>query len=300
MEKLLQYMDAPSVLCLAQSKISCTLDILQKVDNPSIWDKFTRRSFPGDELPVVRSETFRAALDEQRAKVQPIIGILKMMDKAISSPCTLSLLNVICRQSGRVDHFGKIGLAGPYQETHTVNVLGFLLLEEVEGSVGTTLQEITSIDCLPYLGGDPRTQAGLAHLCLSTLASRVRRQSARLTKMAIPCVPCSTRAVARDLETLTTKSELASFGRIEVRGNLGVDGWSELARALSSTEVRVGQMEASREAMREGRREDLKTIFESLFGSWLVRSWLIGLKIFFRTEGFEAIERHLDGDGSTE
>ena len=121
-----------------------------------------------------------------------------------------------------------------------------------------------------------------------------------MTKMVIAFVPCSTRAVARDLETLTTKSELASFGRIEVRGNLGVDGWSELARALSSTEVGVGQMEASREAMREGRREDLKTIFESLFGSWLVRSWLIGLKIFFRTEGFEAIERHLDGDGSTE
>ena len=295
MEKLLQYMDAPSVLCLAQSKISCTLDILQKVDNPSIWDKFTRRSLSGDELPVVWEQgAFRQAFEEQRAKVQPIIGIVKMMDKAYSSPCTLSLLNVICRQSGRVDHFGKIGLAGPYQETHTVNVLGFLLLEEVEGSVGTTLQEITSIDCLPYLGGDPRTQAGLAHLCLSTLASRVRRQSARLTKMVIPFVPCSTRAVARDLETLTTKSELATFGRIEVRGSLGVDGWSELARALSSTEVRVGQMEASREAMRVGRREDLKTIFESLM---MFGSWLIGLKVFWG--GFEAIERHLDGDGST-
>ena len=46
MEKLLPFLDAQSTLSLARSKISCTLDILQNKENPSIWRKMVKRSLP--------------------------------------------------------------------------------------------------------------------------------------------------------------------------------------------------------------------------------------------------------------
>ena len=46
-EKLLPFLDAQSTLCLVQSKFSCTLDILQDPEDPSIWIKLIRRSLTG-------------------------------------------------------------------------------------------------------------------------------------------------------------------------------------------------------------------------------------------------------------
>ena len=44
MEKLLPFLDAQSTLSLVQSQFSCTLDILQDPENPSIWIKLVGRS----------------------------------------------------------------------------------------------------------------------------------------------------------------------------------------------------------------------------------------------------------------
>ena len=51
-EKLLPFLDAASTLCLAQSKISCILQMLQR--SSVVWDKMVRRTLPG-ELKIMYS-----------------------------------------------------------------------------------------------------------------------------------------------------------------------------------------------------------------------------------------------------
>ena len=218
-ENFLPFLDAQAVLCLARSRISCTLDILKDKENPSIWTKLIRRSVP--EMPARyawrdnNSEggrprenivDARAIVEEKRAQILPVIAILKIMGGADFH--ILSLLEVICEKSPW-DHisFG-VQIACPGQESHYVSPLGFLLLEEVELAFGSALQEILSIE-------SGRRLWGLEELCSPVLASRVRRQPGRIDWFCIAySFNCATIENAETLLTLIQNTETAKVRQV--------------------------------------------------------------------------------------
>ena len=84
MDKFLPYLDSRSVACLAQSRIGCTLHLLEH--NSSAWNKLIRRTLPGDhkiERAMSSVEYWSIVRDmfkEKKIKVGHLIDILKMME----------------------------------------------------------------------------------------------------------------------------------------------------------------------------------------------------------------------------
>ena len=90
--------------------------------------------------------------------------------------------------------------------------------------------------------------------------------------MACPAV-CLNRKNAANLYALMWKCEptqLRVFD-LHIEGNIEADGWADLARALSlylNPESDWFTVNATREAMKEARIEDLKAVWDSLPVSW--------------------------------
>ena len=76
-------------------------------------------------------------------------------------------------------------------------------------------------------------------------------------------------------------------------GNIEVDGWAMLAKALSlAPSGWVHHVDARVEVVKEGRRGDLKTVWDSL-----VHGWFVGDERFRKTNGERAwtdLEKLLD------
>ena len=191
-EKLLPFLDAQSTLCLVQSEFTCTLDLLQDTENPSIWIKLIGRSLTGsptfegadaldsdalaqatqDVVHGALSNLLRANFERKRTQVVPLIAILKLMEDP--NPQILHLLEAIVQKYPQEFGGGILKMSCPCTtQFHSVSFLGFLLLEEVELAFGSANQEISSLEYL--LVAD---QIGLA-----ALASRESRQGDKMTRL---------------------------------------------------------------------------------------------------------------------
>ena len=67
-------------------------------------------------------------------------------------------------------------------------------------------------------------------------------------------------------------------------GNIEAAGWAVLAKALSLRSVSMRCLETSRVVAKEGRREDLRTNWESLDGDG---TWDVDGRIFNKSQGEE-------------
>ena len=98
---------------------------------------------------------------------------------------------------------------------------------------------------------------------------------------------------AKALLTLMQNTEAGGRWSLRVCGNIQVEGWAAVAKALSSAPARVGSVRvASKVLMKEGRKEDLRSSWESLL-EW----WAVGNKYFSKTGGEEswrALEQLID------
>ena len=154
--------------------------------------------------------------------------------------------------------------------------------------MGSTLQQVSSIQL-----------SCLEEPWLSAIASRVSRQQKKMTKMMTSLgVKLSTKESSEALLTLLQNSvsvELLPLGRLEVSGNLEVNGWAALAKALSLAPPGGGvkEVHAPDDSLREGRRGDLRTVWESTSADGL---WWIGNEIFDKSFGEEALEQMLDAN----
>ena len=147
-ENLLPYLDTTSTVQLAQSKISCVVELLKS--NPALWMKMVERTLPEDFKLEVPDESF----EEKRVKVVGLVSILKMMGKPNSH--ISQLLGVICEKfpqdeipsytsSGSGVQSIQIGNCLSHGSSCSVSPLGFLLLEQIEAAFGLA-SEVTSID----------------------------------------------------------------------------------------------------------------------------------------------------------
>ena len=269
-EKLLPYLDVFTIILLAESRISCTIQILQKTS--AVWVKLVRRTFPDIQIwPDTSSGRYwnlvKERFEEEKIQILHLTSILTMMDNPKSH--TQDLLEVICEKfppivsAGRSDF--SIKLACPcHQSQHSVSPLSFLLLEEVDGALGSSapLQEVLQVK-VPFLV-DP---------LMSALGSRVSKQQGKMTKMHSGPAVCLNRKNAANLYALVWKCEQTQLRVFDLRieGNIEADGWADLARALSlylNPELDWFTVNATREAMKEARIEDLKAVWDSLPVSW--------------------------------
>ena len=189
-EKLLPYLDVFAIILLAESKISCTIQILQK--SSAVWTKLVRRTFPGNQTWSDHPSTGRywnfvmERFHVEKIQTLHLTSILTMMDNPKSH--TLDLLEIMCEKFPPIEKSDfSIKLVCPcHQSQHSVSPLGFLLLEEVEGAHGSAHQEVLQIK-VPFLK-DP---------LMSALGSRLSKQQVKMTKMHSGPVSCWNRKNAR-------------------------------------------------------------------------------------------------------
>ena len=208
----------------------------------------------------------------------------------------LHLLEVICEKSPPEmdvpDHFGSVWKKGfirvgcPQHPTHTVSPLGFLLLEEVEGGFSSALQEVELVDF-----------QHMPDLLVLGLGSRVQRQQGRMAEMHVVDTYCSNGNSVEAMSTLLQNCDPGhlNIGRLSV-DDIGYRGWAMLAKGFFAAPGCVLDIYASRKHMKEGRREDLRTIWESLTRDW---DMLLSINIwpFHKAdgeEGWEALQQTLD------
>ena len=281
LEKLLPYLDAGTTLRLAQSKISCLVQHLK--DYPEVWIKMVQRTLPGDNKvdTAVWSYWNRVmeSFEEKRVKMRNLAGILKMVDDTDSQVSHLRhLLDTICVKSPPDDGRCYIQIGSTSHGFHLVSPLGFLLLEEVEAALGSTLQNVSRV----VLGTYSRN---VVEPLMQVLAARVVRQQQNLTRMEMNWIVVRSK---EDVEafltlmencetvvctgTLTGGEELPGM-QYHIRGNIEEGGWAAMARASSMAPVRL--VIATREMMQAGKREDLKAVGQAVVddGHWIVKDW---------------------------
>ena len=283
-ENVLPFLDPHSTLCLAQSKISCALDILQDKENPSNWRKLTNFWLEGMQMQIAHHnpQTF----EQKRGQMMALVAILKMMKDANSA--MQDLLKVICEKSSWtileiLDKDDYIQISCSSRGSCFISPMGFLLLEEVE-VFGSGLHEIISVHV--YEMND---------LLLSALLARLSRQNRKMTQVKVVTLICTSRDSVEALCALIHNCEDTNLYDVRVSGNIEAAGWAALAKALSSASVYVWNLDASRELAKEGKREDLRTIWESLHeddGAWIVDED-IGFDKSQGEEGWEALEQVL-------
>ena len=226
---LLPFLDLESTLHLAQTH-ELTRDILQ---DSFAWNKLVSctRIQDGGFLH------FR--MEEKMKVVRHLAAILKLMTQADDQRANmLDLLDTICKRNppnvaseNNPDRRVTISCIN-HPDSHQVFLEDYLLLEALEGALGTSEQKaISSTGCF------------LAGPSLSALSSRLARQQEKLTLLGFGHVSVRSLESAQAFKTLMQASSEVVTGRpysnqyargkLDVQGEIGGKGWNELAEAPS-------------------------------------------------------------------
>ena len=158
-ENLLSFLDPASILALAKTH-PLTREVLQSGFN---WTRFLKRScpkqsftlrprfqrlLPPDDEPWINNLRIVSLLEHYASEdLEPIIEILLLIGKPESH--LLQLLDLICEnfppyvtEREIPDH---VKITCPCQEVHDVSPIGLELLEKVERSTDTCLQQVDTI-----------------------------------------------------------------------------------------------------------------------------------------------------------
>ena len=140
-ERLLPYLDAESTKCLAEAH-----DLTQEtlLTRDSIWNKLLRRTFPYSKN--TRWDEDKLEEETLMPKARLLAQILKMASDPKS--LQLELLRVICEKlppfvedsSAFGTPLDNVRVRCPCSKRHRVAPLGFLLLEQVEATLGSAEQ----------------------------------------------------------------------------------------------------------------------------------------------------------------
>ena len=220
-----------------------------------------------------------------------LANILKEMKNPEDS--MLGLLHVICKRHPPIaDVVHKpelLQLSCPcIKRSHSVSLLGFLLLETVESTMGSATQQVEKVRiCLEGLG-------------LSGLGFRVTRQQRAVNEVFSPYFDlfflhifltflqkvdafgflCSRTCDVESFLSLVQNSSSSSIWMGKVEGDIGSEGWTKMAKAC--THLGLRKFLASRECIVEGERGDVKTVWDALAndGLWRVEKVLIDGNFF--------------------
>ena len=249
-ESLLPYLDARSVLNLARAHPP-TVPILKKRSKmrSKMWEGFV-------------NEIGEPWWDEE-SDIKHLNALLQMM--GLPETLLLDLLHGICNEFKPNENWerGDVAVSCPCpMALHSVAPRGFLILESVEGAMGTIIQQVSSVS-LEYVTDD----------CLGALVARTRRQSEMVFSAHLHVLFCKDQDTAGDAQALLMRCHRVVLRDLSVTGDIGPNGWTALAEALQRFPGERG-VEVSRQDMLAARKENLRTIWESLQGQnsyWVMK-----------------------------
>ena len=254
-EKVLPFLDAFSTLSLATVH-PLTVQILK---GGFFWNQLVERTCIRD--------LDAAKVEEQKVEMQHLAKIATLM--GIPKHLLLDLLDVICRRCPPTNSW-FVQLNCPRHKTHSISPEGFLLLEEVEGGVGSAVavQHIEKV---------------LIHACsgslLTALSARVSRQQG-LVELHLTSLHCGSLKDAEAIHTLLQNcNSLDCIVWCSLSVEIGIDGegWAALAKALLLHPPRFHYVLVQRDVMLRADRGDLRTIWDVLYNNRLaVGEWVVG------------------------
>ena len=154
---------------------------------------------------------------------------------------------------------------------HSVSPLGFRILESVEGAMSSTIQKVGRV-AIDLLTGQDWTGDDW----LNALGARMKRQHEMVTEVNVNLLFCDDQNDAENAQALLMRSQKVELSKIWVTGDLGENGWTALAEALSMFPGSfLDQVEVdNRQYMLGARREDLRRVWEKLHeedGTWWLK-----------------------------
>ena len=231
-ERLLPFLDSYSVWSLGQAHPPA-LQILK--GSSLIWKDLVRRSC---------------------SDLEHLIKILK--DMKIPKLFLLELLDTICERFPQTTPSKDfVQVSCPRHAPHQVSILGFMLLEEIEGGVGTAEQNIELVR-VEILNREPFS-------FLSALNARLSRQQQQGARAVVEVEQfwCRSTDDAQGLLDLGQRCQRIDLGWIWVLGKLGTEGWTALAAALK---LHPGYKQACFYGLDGAKKEDLRTAWDALTG----------------------------------
>ena len=268
-EKLLPYLDLETTFNLAQTH-KLTREVLQK---RSIWRKLIRRGCHYDEEQEFynHERDFYNCVPPHLAKIAQLKKLVEIL-KLFKSPEAhlVDLLELVCERFKTLRRLREYGgpqvlLSHPgHSDHHSVSLACFLLLEEVEGAFGITLQRLESISG-GSIGGLKGEVGELALLALSSRVSRQHQGEAISVTLAGMDITNKRSAKAFYILMRARPQFVQPLRSVEVSGSIGVKGWEFLARALQThPDAVVEQMTTTKRGLGEGMRADLKKIWDAV------------------------------------
>ena len=220
-EMLLLYLNSHSAAGLA------TLYplVAQLYQRESLWKKLVRKNICVPGVPVyqdLQPETF----EQLRGRVQDLVKILEEMD--CPKPLLLELLDAICEITpSTIGDLLKIKLKCPRHISHSVSVMGLLLLEQVEQNFGTAELQVEEIRS-DSLGMPPLGE--LVDPLFSALSSRASRQ--RIDRLFTVLFFCFTRDQAETFHALLQNCQSVHVSKLIIYAGVGQEGWNAIAKGV--------------------------------------------------------------------
>ena len=245
LEHLLPFLDLQTTLNLAK-----THDLTRNIFKSSVsWKKLIRRNLLDDREP-------------RREVVINLVELLKLVDGPGAH--LLDLLDAMCMKKFPDGAWliGSVKVFCPlHQGSHLIPLLQFQLLEEAMGAFGATDMFLEEINTNLFQLNEPD---------LSILGSTLSRQQEKVKSLNVREVFINSEKSAESFGTLIKASRvIETFEKLSVTGPIGQIGWGKLASA--SFPGFVNNIVTLKDALDEGKKEDLKAIWDSLQGNWVVR-----------------------------
>ena len=284
-EKLLEYLDEISILSIVGVKL-LTVEVLKTASGtskrfkPKPLGKLIRKA-----LGFGQPQT----LEEERTKVQRISRTL-LAQLGSPQPLLQEFLDVICAEhkyvKGRLDEDEYvIRMSCPLHTYHSVSAQGFILLEDCEGAIGSTEQRIRKIELSsrsyhyynPIWGGADHI---IREALLLALVSRVTRQLVAVETLTWynDTLEVDSKDQALVLNALLQRCDrVLNVQTVKVCGEIQMEGWEALAKALMKHPCHAKAIFSSKKRMLQARREDLRTIWEAMPGrlNGVHSSWVV-------------------------
>ena len=275
-EKLLPHLDLDSIKRLAESH-ELTRKILEK---PLVWKKLIKRVFSENikfclcYTPVPSEDYELLASDRPKAKI--LAEILHLLQDSLGCQLEMDLLHAVCdrhafptarHNEAYMRNFVNVSCVC-LQSTHEVTPTGFVLLEDIQSTLGPREQRILEVD---------KVHAGLSGPFLMALSSMTTRQQGMEMKILVSSLECNSRESVEAIENVAKFFEANRHSAyIDIGGEIGGEGWAAMRRIVEHLVDGVGvehiQLEeVEKQAMVAGAQEDLRAIWAKV-AFWIVVS----------------------------
>ena len=263
-DKLMLMLDVRSMLSLAEVQ-PLAVRILRAGSQP--WKKLIKDAL---DNPFIKYVHGPSRFQRQRTLVQKIsTTVLAKMESR--RPLLMELLDLICAKYNaeerpivngqpmfRTRDSSRLQVSCPHHVSHTVTAYGFILLEDCEGTIGSSEQNLVSI-------GSSEGSSQLSGFELPSVSSRLSRQQRRMESLQLSQLSFRSKdLVDALLNVLQNCDQARGLQYVSVYDDIGTGGWEALAEALRLHQPYKLKFTSSNNLMMHARTEDLRIIWDAM------------------------------------